>query len=50
MIKLLFYIGIIIILCYVIDYLYLKSREAFKELKKAYKDYKEAKQKLKEKI
>lgn len=46
MVKLLFYIGIFILICYVLDYFYIKSRESFRELKQAYKDLKNAEQDL----
>jgi hypothetical protein len=47
MVKLIFYIGILIILCYILDYLWLKSLQSFRELKKAYKDFKDAEENLK---
>ena len=48
MIKLLLYIGILIVLCYVLDYFYLKSKERIKELKEAYKNLKKSRQDLEE--
>jgi uncharacterized membrane protein YciS (DUF1049 family) len=48
MIKLLFYIGILIGLCYVLDYFYLKSKESIRELRQAYKEFKEAEHKLRD--
>jgi len=48
MIKLLFYIGILIGLCYVLDYFFQKWIISIKELKGAYIDLKKAEQDLKE--
>jgi len=46
MIKLLFYIGILIGLCYVLDYFWQKWIISLKELKQAYKEVKEARDDL----
>lgn len=46
MIKLFLYIGILILLCYVLNYFYLKNRQSFKELKKTYIDLKKAREDL----
>jgi len=48
MLKLLLYIGILIGLCYIIDYFYLKSKEKFKEAIQAYKEFKKSKEDLEE--
>jgi hypothetical protein len=46
MIKIILYMMILIACCYVLDYFYLKSREALKELKEAYISLKKAKKDL----
>jgi hypothetical protein len=46
MIKLLLYIGILIILCYVLDYFWLKSWQSIRELKEAYKELKKSREDL----
>jgi len=46
MVKLILYIGILILLCYVLDYLWMKSLQSFKELKEAYIEYKKSKEDL----
>ena len=46
MIKLLFYIGILILFCYILDYFYLKSKEKILEAGRAYKEMKDAENNL----
>ena len=48
MIKLLFYIAILIGLCYIMDYFWQKWIISIKELKEAYIDLKKAEQNLKD--
>ena len=48
MIKLFFYIGILIGLCYVMDYFWQKWIISLREVKQAYIDLKKAEQDLKE--
>jgi len=48
MIKLLFYIGILIGLAYILDYFFQKWIISIKELKEAYIDLKKAEQNLKD--
>jgi hypothetical protein len=46
MIKLFLYIGILIILCYILDYFWIKTKKNIKEIKEAYKDLKDAEDNL----
>jgi hypothetical protein len=46
MIELILDIIILIILCYVLDYFWLKSWQSLRDLKKAYKEYKKSKEYL----
>jgi uncharacterized protein YpmB len=46
--ELIIYLVIFLVLLYVLDYYWLKSVQAFRELRSAYKDYKKAEEDLKE--
>ena len=46
MIKLLLYIGILIVLCYVLDFFWLKAIKSIKDLIQAYKDLKKSREDL----
>jgi hypothetical protein len=48
MIKLLLYVSILVLLFWIMNYFWVKSKESFRDLKKEYNDYKRAYKRLKE--
>jgi len=46
MIKLLLYIAIFIVVCYILDFLWLRAVKSIKDLKEAYKDLKKSQEDL----